>query len=210
MTVTSDPSTSDDPPGNPPSTKEEWRRHLIARRRELTDTAPAGDHDRIDRAIAAAAIDWIDTAGYPRALTVTAYDQFRTEPPVRALIDAVLGRGGRVLRPVTRPNHLDWTDSTATSPATDPGTEPLVGGPETLAEADVLFVPALAVDRAGVRLGRGRGYYDRALAYRREGAPVIAVLYPHEWVDRLPAGPHDVPVDAVLTADGVTQVGSGG
>jgi 5-formyltetrahydrofolate cyclo-ligase len=60
-----------------------------------------------------------------------------------------------------------------------------------------VLVPALAVDRSGVRLGRGGGSYDRALASHRSHAPVIALLHPGELVEDLPAEPHDVRVDAV-------------
>ena len=68
-----------------------------------------------------------------------------------------------------------------------------------LASADLVLVPALAVDAAGVRLGRGGGSYDRALSRVRPGVPVIALLYPGEVVPVLPAQPHDRPVTAALT-----------
>jgi 5-formyltetrahydrofolate cyclo-ligase len=63
---------------------------------------------------------------------------------------------------------------------------------------DVVLAPGLAVDRRGVRLGRGAGYYDRALAAVR--APVAVLLYDAELVEEdLPAEPHDRPVTAVVT-----------
>jgi 5-formyltetrahydrofolate cyclo-ligase len=58
------------------------------------------------------------------------------------------------------------------------------------------------VDRRGVRLGRGGGYYDRALAHAASHALVTAVLYDGELLDTLPAQPHDRPVGAVLTPHG--------
>jgi 5-formyltetrahydrofolate cyclo-ligase len=60
-------------------------------------------------------------------------------------------------------------------------------------------VPALAVDHRGARLGRGGGYYDRALSHARPDATLVAVLFDDELVDHLPAEPHDRPVDAVVT-----------
>ncbi|OZG65915.1 5-formyltetrahydrofolate cyclo-ligase [Bifidobacterium eulemuris] len=78
--------------------------------------------------------------------------------------------------------------------------------PEALAQADLIVVPALAVDRGGVRLGRGGGWYDRALEHRRADAPVVAVVWPWEIVDGpLPHEAHDVPVDAALSVDGVVM-----
>lgn len=70
-------------------------------------------------------------------------------------------------------------------------------GVEAIAAVDVVLVPALAVDRHGVRLGRGGGSYDRALA--RTNARTIALLHDDELVDTLPCEPHDVRVGWVVT-----------
>jgi 5-formyltetrahydrofolate cyclo-ligase len=67
----------------------------------------------------------------------------------------------------------------------------------------MLLVPALAVDRAGNRLGRGGGYYDRALSGIR--AQVVAVIYDDELVDAVPHEPHDRLVDATLRPLGVSR-----
>ena len=80
-------------------------------------------------------------------------------------------------------------------------------GPDAVADADVVLVPALAVDHAGTRLGRGGGYYDRALARVPAGVPVVALLHDGELVDALPADPWDRPVTAaVLPATGWVQL----
>jgi len=74
-----------------------------------------------------------------------------------------------------------------------------------------LLAPGLAVDRRGTRMGQGGGCYDRALPRRRPGAPVLVVLHPGELLDPtappLPHEPHDQRVDAVVTAEGVTDLG---
>ena len=78
-----------------------------------------------------------------------------------------------------------------------------VDGPEALAEAALIIVPAFAVDEQGFRLGRGGGWYDRALRYRNPGSHVIAVCWPWEPTDvAVPHEPHDIPVDGVLTPEG--------
>ena len=59
--------------------------------------------------------------------------------------------------------------------------------------------PALAVDRTGVRLGRGRGFYDRSLPDRDPRSWLIAMVRDEELVDELPADPHDVPMTHALT-----------
>jgi 5-formyltetrahydrofolate cyclo-ligase len=63
----------------------------------------------------------------------------------------------------------------------------------------VVFVPALAVDRAGVRLGRGAGFYDRTLPLARAATRLVAVVRDDELVDQIPAEPHDVPMTHALT-----------
>ncbi|MDD2237605.1 MAG: 5-formyltetrahydrofolate cyclo-ligase [Kiritimatiellae bacterium] len=72
------------------------------------------------------------------------------------------------------------------------GTGPVEGG-----ALDLVFVPGLAFSRRGVRLGRGGGYYDRLLKPLR--AFKVGVARAFQLVDELPAEPHDVQVDCVLT-----------
>jgi 5-formyltetrahydrofolate cyclo-ligase len=61
-----------------------------------------------------------------------------------------------------------------------------------------LFVPALAVDRLGNRLGRGKGYFDRALL-DLEGVVVYAVVFENEVLEHVPTEAHDKRVDGVVT-----------
>lgn len=64
-------------------------------------------------------------------------------------------------------------------------------------EIELIVVPAVAYDRRGNRLGRGKGFYDRLLAETR--AAKIGVGYDFQLLDELPAEPHDVPMDMVIT-----------
>ena len=71
-------------------------------------------------------------------------------------------------------------------------------------QLDVLFVPLVAFDAAGNRLGMGGGYYDTSLAYLRtrrafRKPKLIGVAYDFQRVAALPREPWDVPLDAVLT-----------
>jgi 5-formyltetrahydrofolate cyclo-ligase len=70
---------------------------------------------------------------------------------------------------------------------------------DAVATAAVVLVPALAVDRTGVRLGRGAGFYDRSLPPADPAARLVAVVRDDELVDRVPAEPHDVRMTHALT-----------
>jgi 5-formyltetrahydrofolate cyclo-ligase len=135
--------------------------------------------------------------------TVAAYYSVGTEPDTRGLVYALWKRGTYVLLPRLQPDgDLDWAsyegpDALTTGPrGLQEPTEP-PRGTAAIARADVVLVPALAVDHAGNRLGRGGGSYDRALARVGPLIPVIALLYDAELLTHLPAESHDTPVRAV-------------
>ena len=74
-------------------------------------------------------------------------------------------------------------------------------GAESLTEADLIIIPALAASADGTRLGQGGGWYDRALLHRSPSAPIVAVVFDDEVLadGRIPREPHDVPIDAIIT-----------
>ncbi len=77
--------------------------------------------------------------------------------------------------------------------------EPLPSAP--MVSPDLLLVPLLAVTRAGVRLGQGKGYYDRALAALLTSSPVrtIGIAWDCQIADTLPADAWDIAVDYIAT-----------
>jgi 5-formyltetrahydrofolate cyclo-ligase len=147
-----------------------------------------------------------------RAATVAAYVGVATEPGTGPLLDGLLARGARVLLPVLLPDgDLDWSayDGPASlAPATRGLLEPTGPrlGREAIGTPDAVLVPGLAMDRTGVRLGRGGGSYDRALARVPVGTFVCTLLYDGEVLDRVPAEPHDRPVTAAATPAGIIRV----
>jgi 5-formyltetrahydrofolate cyclo-ligase len=145
--------------------------------------------------------------------TVAAYVAVGTEPATQGLIFALWKRGTYVLLPVLLPGgDLDW--------ATYEGPDSLVSGPRGLLEpggdrrgtdaicsADLVVVPALAVDGAGRRLGRGGGSYDRALARVGPAILTVALLYDGELIDEVPAGERDRPVRAAaMPGQGISRL----
>jgi 5-formyltetrahydrofolate cyclo-ligase len=149
------------------------------------------------------------------ASVVAGYVPMYGEPGGVGLPEALAGvlPPAALLLPALHPDRdLDWAayDGTLVAGRTlarllePPG--PRLGL-EAIASAEIVLVPALAVDASGARLGRGGGSYDRALARVRPGVPVIALLYPGELVPVLPAEPHDRPVTGALTPSGLVLVG---
>ena len=68
-----------------------------------------------------------------------------------------------------------------------------------IAEIEAFFCPGLAFDARGGRLGRGKGYYDRALARARPDAFTIGVCFPWQLVAAIEHETHDIRMDAVLS-----------
>jgi 5-formyltetrahydrofolate cyclo-ligase len=141
--------------------------------------------------------------------TVAAYVPIGSEPGSVELLDELLRICSRVLLPVARtavdgvPLPLQWgvyrPGSLISAPfgLLEPPAPWLP--PAALQTAGILLVPALAVDRYGVRLGRGAGFYDRSLHFRAPSANVVAVVRDDELVERLPVEPHDVRMTHALT-----------
>jgi 5-formyltetrahydrofolate cyclo-ligase len=75
--------------------------------------------------------------------------------------------------------------------------------PVPLSAVDLLLVPAVAFTRAGARLGRGGGFYDRLLAQKGTGTKAWGVCFEMQLVDHLPSEPHDREVDVIVTEFGV-------
>jgi 5-formyltetrahydrofolate cyclo-ligase len=186
--------------------KAALRRRLAAARSRLTDAERAAAGRRLRDTV-------LDLPEAQMAGTVAAYYSVGTEPDTRGLVYALWKRGSYVLLPLLLPGgDLDWAsyegpDSLAAGPRglLEPAEPPR--GVAAVSSADLVIVPALAVDRRGYRLGRGGGSYDRALA--RVGAPVptIALLYDGELLDEVPAGSHDAPVRlAARPGEGITRL----
>ncbi len=155
-----------------------------------------------------------------QSLTVAAFSSIRGEIAMDPSLDLLVGRGYQVLIPMLGTGiQVGWGRLQSEQDLADmkriPGwrpDEPDVPAlpPQALNQADLILVPALAIDHAGIRLGRGGGWYDRALALRAEQTSVVGICWPGEFVeDPLPHLDHDLPVDAVLTPEGFTPTAAG-
>jgi 5-formyltetrahydrofolate cyclo-ligase len=188
------------------SRKVALRRRLTAQRRKTNDIERSDWGKSLRDTVLS--LPEIQMAG-----TVAAYVSVGTEPQTRGLIYALWKRGTYVLLPLLLGDFdLDW--------ASYEGPEALAPGPRGLLQptepgrgvhavtsADLVIVPALAVDRRGLRLGRGGGSYDRALARVGAAVPTVALIYDHELLDEVPCGRRDQPVRMVARpGHGITRL----
>jgi 5-formyltetrahydrofolate cyclo-ligase len=189
------------------SDKQALRERLLSRRRDLLPRALAEAAGALREVLLA-------TPEVAAARMVAAYVSVGPEPGTGSLLEELEARGVQTLLPVqTGDGDLDWgryTGPMGLAPATRGVLEPQARrlGPDAVARADVVLVPALAVDRRGYRLGRGGGSYDRALRRVVPGtALVVALLHDGELLDLpVPTEPHDLPVDAAATPSGLVRL----
>jgi 5-formyltetrahydrofolate cyclo-ligase len=188
------------------SRKVALRRELLTERAQMTES----ERSAAGRALRDAVLSLPETQ---MAGAVAAYISVGTEPETRGLVYALWKRGTYVLLPLLLgDNDLDWAcyegpDSLAAGPRglLQP-TEP-PRGPAAVASADLVIVPAVAVDRSGRRLGRGGGSYDRALARVGVAVPTIALIYDGELLDEVPAGRRDQRVRmAARPGEGISRL----
>ena len=184
------------------ASKAALRKQLLAARRSIADDVRAAEARMLNEHV-----ELLVSSGS----TVCAYVPVGTEPGSIEMLNVLLHRAGRVLLPVARttaddtPLPLRWGEYRPG--ALTRGRWGLLEPPEpwlpesALAEAELVFVPALAVDRRGVRLGRGAGFYDRSLSDRDPQARLIATVRDAEFVDELPSEPHDVRMTHALTPE---------
>jgi len=144
------------------------------------------------------------------ARSLSAYLSTPDEPDTRDFLTWTAEQGIRVLIPVSRTDGLlDWAPYDGDAEYTDvlgmptPTTELL--GPIAINEVDLILVPAAAVDRTGMRMGWGMGYFDKTLGSMEACPPVYAVIFDDELVDSVPRERHDMPVTGVVTPSGIVS-----
>lgn len=172
--------------------KTDLRRQYRAARKAFVAGLPSGERERLEQALAAMVAPIL--AGYAMAASYAAIgDEI---DPVG--VDKRLGRQAfpRVTGPdiIFHQTLLGDLKPVFQSIPEPPATAPIV-------QPDLLLVPLLAVTLQGVRLGQGRGYYDRAIAAlgRRQPVLTIGIAWECQIAPALPADPWDVPLDMVAT-----------
>ena len=195
------------------ASKDALRKQFFAQRKELGNQ----ERQRQSAVLNDHLLSWyrgLEPSQRP-AGKVTMTIKFGTEPDTDPVMQALHADGVEVWVPISHGDRsMSWVRWTPDVEMAQSGYGPIqepVGerfGPEKVADADVVFVPALVADTAGYRLGKGGGYYDRFLAklpQLTDRMPwLITPLFDHELFDAadqaFPVEEHDLPVQAVVTA----------
>jgi 5-formyltetrahydrofolate cyclo-ligase len=187
--------------GDPIAAKRALRAELRERRRNR----PQHERELATEGLTRQLIALASALG-PRA--ISCYLATRDEPETRPFLSWAAEQGIRVLLPVSRDDGLlDWAPYDATDEGLDvigmpvPTTELL--GPIAINDVGLILVPAAAVDRTGMRLGWGRGYFDKTLGSMDRRPPVFAIVHDSEVLDELPREAHDQGVDGVVTPSAI-------
>jgi 5-formyltetrahydrofolate cyclo-ligase len=184
--------------------KAALRRQAHARREALSPDFRA----EASRKVAA---HFFDGVAFGPDDAVAGYWRIRDELDCQPILIRLMDGGQTVVLPVVlgddRP--LDMRVWEADAPLYEAGFGTLA--PSDLAprrDPDVVLMPLLGFDASGTRLGYGGGYYDRTLATLSNKPILVGLAYAAQEFDHIPREIHDVPLDAVVTEDGVRFFGT--
>lgn len=208
MTDASDPSGAADQAALA-GAKQQLRRAVRLRRASRSEAVRTADDEARFAVLVATLTDRTPD-------TVAAYLSAGDEPDTLRLVAWLTARRVRVLLPLLTDGHGQRLAAPAWAAYEGPGS--LRPGPlglleptgtalpaRQLPEAELVVCPGLAANRHGDRLGRGGGWYDRALEHAGQACPVVVLLNRDEVLEAIPAQPWDRRVDRIVTPDGVLE-----
>lgn len=176
------------------------RKEMLSIRKNI----PPATRARADEAICRHLLKLLEE--YP-LLPLTAYITDGTEPDLRRVLEFQLSRGGSLFVPrflssseydIVKVNTLDFPASKWGIP--EPGPDAQKAAPEDLRSA-IWLIPGVSFDANKMRLGRGKGVYDRLLA---DGCHcTVGVFYECQKYSKIPVESHDCPLDKIVTEHGI-------
>lgn len=156
----------------------------------------------------AAMSHFLEAVPLEKSEVVAGYWPIRDEMDVMSLIARLMDSGQPVCLPVVLGDELPlemrmWQEGAPLYEAGYGTLAPPDDAPR--AEPDVILMPLLGFDRRGTRLGYGGGYYDRTLAKLKKRPRLIGFAFALQEIDLIPREPHDVPLDVIVTENGVRR-----
>jgi 5-formyltetrahydrofolate cyclo-ligase len=142
---------------------------------------------------------------------IAGYWRIRDETDCKPILIRLMDSGQTVVLPVVAGDDapLDLRVWEADAPLYEAGFGTMA--PSDLAPRavpDLILVPLLGFDGKGTRLGYGGGYYDRTIAALEKKPRLVGLAYAAQEFDEIPREAHDVPLDAVVTEEGVRFFGA--
>jgi 5-formyltetrahydrofolate cyclo-ligase len=148
-----------------------------------------------------------------RGKMVSLFSPHKGEPDLSAVRDALINMGAKCFYPVTQAEdiimrrHRHETGSQEYNPGRMGILEPVLDENQSDIHKmmDIILLPGIAFDRKGNRVGYGKGYYDRYLSqyYPDPFVITIAPIFSFQLLDDIPAMPHDIPADIIVTENEV-------
>ena len=191
------------------SPKADLRREISARLRAMT----TAHHAEASLVICQLAVN---LPAFLQSKCVALFAPLASEPDIHPLVEEAWAQHKRVLLPLmiqhgTAPK-LDWHEVTSWDDVIVPGPfglrepEPLRCPRVSTAEIDCVFVPGIAFDSDGHRLGRGGGFYDSFLSQAPASCASIGLFFAAQKVHRVPREPHDQKLTSIITEDGLLEI----
>lgn len=183
--------------------KASIRAAVLARR----DALAPGERIEMSLAMAEAA----EQLYFEPGTVIAGYLPIRSEPDLRPLLARFRERGARLCLPVVLDREtIVFRDFVRGAELVKTGFG--TSGPGPVAEVldpDILLMPLASFDSSGNRLGYGAGHYDRAIAKLRSmgrSPRLIGAAFSLQQTDEVPAEAHDVPLDMILTEQGLRSL----
>lgn len=189
------------------SLKNAIRKEIIQKRKQLTPR----DLEETSMKLPARIIPWIrrqipSAPDSSRPFTVMSYMSYQNEFPTHLLNQSILEEGWRLVLPYTAPDFsiracvVSSLSSLQTSSMGILEPDPEASEQISASDADLILLPGVAFDRHGMRLGYGKGCYDRFLgASAPDLPPTAALAWSFQIVESVPADIHDRPADWIIT-----------
>ena len=158
-------------------------------------------------------------SAFRAARCVALFSSLPDEPDLAPLIEEAWARKKKVVLPRLwregNARRLSWHRIDGWSDLTDDGPfglrepDPANCSAVKPEKIDAIFVPGLAYDETGMRLGRGGGYYDRVLAGLVPNIPRLGLMFGRQKISKLPREPHDQALPAIITEEGLSTFEEG-
>lgn len=180
--------------------KAELRQQRLAQRDAMTA------QERLSNSLAMAEFAG-EAFDFQPGTIISGFLPIRSEADIRPLMDVLKTRGARLCVPAILDRQtIVFRELADGVPLVDTGFGTSGPGPDAaILDPDILLVPLSAFDATGHRIGYGAGHYDRAIdrLHKKGMDPLlIGIAFDCQEVASVPAEPHDVGLNAIITESG--------